>query len=367
MGALLVLSRLVRIPYPILFVLGGLALGFFPGLPDIELQPEVVFVAFLPPLLYASAYFTSLRELRTNVKPIAVLSVGLVLVTMVVVAVVAHAVVDGMPWAAAFTLGAIVSPTDPIAASTIARRLGVGRRVVAIVEGESLINDGTALVAYKFAVAAVITGAFSLTEASLEFVWNVVGGIGIGLVVAYGIRQVRKRINHPPTEIAIALLSGYLGFLPASALGVSGVLAAVVVGIYMGWYTPELTDAETRLQGVAVWEIVSFVPELGALRPRRLPAADDRAENLDGYSTRELLGYAAVVGSRRDRGALRVRLPVRRRGADMAAAPRTRYVYKWRNSTLISWMGMRGAGLARRGPRAPVPDRRGRSRSRSAT
>ncbi len=133
---------------------------------------------------------------------------------MVAVAVVAHAVVDGMPWAAAFTLGAIVSPTDPIAASTIAKRLGVNRRVVSIVEGESLINDGTALVAYKFAVAAVITGAFSLAEASLEFVWNVVGGIAIGLIVAYGIRQVRKRINHPPTEIAIALLSGYLGFLP---------------------------------------------------------------------------------------------------------------------------------------------------------
>ena len=341
-GTVLVLSRLVRIPYPILFVLGGLALGFFPGLPDIVLEPELVFVAFLPPLLYASAYFTSLRELRTNVKPIAVLSVGLVLVTMVVVAVVAHAVVDGMPWAAAFTLGAIVSPTDPIAASTIARRLGVGRRVVAIVEGESLINDGTALVAYKFAVAAVITGAFSLAEASLEFVWNVVGGIAIGLIVAYGIRQVRKRINHPPTEIAIALLSGYLGFLPASALGVSGVLAAVVVGIYMGWYTPELTDAETRLQGVAVWEIVSFSLNavLFGLVGLQLPAVLD---SLDGYSTLELLGYAAAVSVAVTAVRFAFVFPYAGMVRMMQVRRGTRYVYKWRNTTLISWMGMRGA------------------------
>ncbi len=341
-STLLVLSRVVRIPYPILFVLGGLTLGFIPGLPEIMLEPELVFVAFLPPLLYAAAYFTSLRELRANVKPIAVLSVGLVLVTMVVVAVVAHAIVDGMPWAAAFTLGAIVSPTDPIAASTIARRLGVGRRVVAIVEGESLINDGTALVAYKFAVVAVVTGSFSLAQASLEFVWNVAGGVAVGLAVAYVIRMVRKRIHHPPTEIAIALLSGYLGFLPASALGVSGVLAAVVVGIYMGWYTPELTDAETRLQGVAVWEIVSFSLNavLFGLVGLQLPAVLD---SLDGYSTAELLGYAAAVSL----AVIVVRFvfvfPYAGTVRMMQARRYSKYIYKWRNTTLISWMGMRGS------------------------
>jgi CPA1 family monovalent cation:H+ antiporter len=341
-GALLVLSRIVRIPYPILFVLGGLALGFVPGVPEIELDPELVFVAFLPPLLYAAAFFTSLRELRANVKPISLLSIGLVLCTMVAVALVAHALVDGMPWAAAFALGAIVSPTDPIAATSIARRLGVGRRVVSIVEGEALINDGTALVAYKFAVAAVVTGSFSLLSAELDFLWSVAGGIGIGLAVAYCIRQVRRRINHPPTEIAIALLSGYLAFLPADALGASGILAAVVVGIYMGWYTPELTTAETRLQGQAVWEIVSFGLNaiLFGLVGLQLPAVLDA---LSGYTTLELVGYAAAVAA--------VVIVVR----FAFVAPFTYLLqlndrlhgrepmYRWRGATLVSWMGMRGS------------------------
>jgi CPA1 family monovalent cation:H+ antiporter len=341
-GALLVLSRIVRIPYPILFVLGGLALGFVPGVPEIELDPQLVFVAFLPPLLYAAAFFTSLRELRANVKPISLLSIGLVLCTMVAVALVAHALVDGMPWAAAFALGAIVSPTDPIAATSIARRLGVGRRVVSIVEGEALINDGTALVAYKFAVAAVVTGSFSLLSAELDFLWSVAGGIGIGLAVAYCIRQVRRRINHPPTEIAIALLSGYLAFLPADALGASGILAAVVVGIYMGWYTPELTTAETRLQGQAVWEIVSFGLNaiLFGLVGLQLPAVLDA---LSGYTTLELVGYAAAVAA--------VVIVVR----FAFVAPFTYLLqlndrlhgrepmYRWRGATLVSWMGMRGS------------------------
>jgi len=341
-GFLLVVSRAARIPYPILFVIGGLGIGFVPGVPEIELKPELVFVAFLPPLLYAAAFFTSLRELRNNIKPISLLSVGLVLVTMVAVACVAHALVDGMPWAAAFTLGAIVSPTDPIAASAIARRLGVNRRVVSIVEGEALINDGTALVAYRFAVAAVVTGAFSFWSAGLEFVWNVVGGIAVGLIVAYGIRMVRRRINHPPTEIAIALLSGYLGFLPADALGVSGILAAVVVGIYMGWHTPELTNAETRLQGQAVWEIASFVLNslLFGLVGFQLPTVLDQ---LSGYSVLELVAYGAIVALAVAAVRFAFLFPFVYIQRARQHARRSGYRYQWRNATLISWMGMRGA------------------------
>jgi CPA1 family monovalent cation:H+ antiporter len=341
-GFLLVLSRAMRIPYPILFVIGGLGIGFVPGVPEIELKPELVFVAFLPPLLYAAAFFTSLRELRANIKPISLLSVGLVLVTVVAVACVAHALVDGMPWAAAFTLGAIVSPTDPIAASAIARRLGVNRRVVSIVEGEALINDGTALVAYRFAVAAVVTGAFSFWSASLEFVWNVVGGVAVGLIVAYGIRMVRRRINHPPTEIAIALLSGYLGFLPADALGVSGILAAVVVGIYMGWHTPELTNAETRLQGQAVWEIVSFVLNslLFGLVGFQLPTVLDQ---LSGYSVLELVAYGAIVALAVAGVRFAFLFPFVWVQRARQQARGSGYRYQWRNATLISWMGMRGA------------------------
>jgi Na+/H+ antiporter len=340
-GGLVVLARIVRIPYPILLVLGGLALGFVPGLPDVELDPEVVFIAFLPPLLYAAAFFTSLRDLRANLGQISLLSVGLVLATTVGVAVVAHAFVDGLPWAAAFVLGAIVSPTDPIAATSIAHRLGVSRRVVSIVEGESLINDGTALVAYRFAVVAVVSGTFSFWSASLEFVWSVAGGIGVGLVVGFLIRMLRKKINHPPTEITIALLSGYLGFLPADALGVSGVLAAVTVGIYMGWYTPELTTPETRLQGVAVWEIATFVLNslLFGLVGLQLPQVIDA---IDGYTWGELVGWGAIVAGTVI--AIRVvwvfpltYLPRMSERMRKGPAP------PWEEPLLVAWMGMRGA------------------------
>jgi CPA1 family monovalent cation:H+ antiporter len=257
--ALLVLAPILRIPYPILLVLGGLAIGFVPGVPHIALRPDVVLVGFLPPLLYAAAFFTSLRDLRTNARPISLLAVGLVLATMLTVAAVCHAVIGGLSWPVCFVIGAIVAPTDAVAATAIASRLGIPRRLVTLIEGESLINDATALVAYSFAVTAVVTGSFSLWHATWRFAVDVVGGVAIGLAVGYLLRQVRRRINHSPTEIAIALLSGYFAFLPAQAAGVSAVLAVVTVGIYVGWYTPELTTVQTRLQGDAVWEILTFL------------------------------------------------------------------------------------------------------------
>src|SRR3954469_8134175 len=192
---LLAVSQIVRIPYPIVLVLGGALLAFIPGAPEVHLNPDLVLVAGLPPLLYGGAFFTSLRELRANVKAITTLAVGLVLVTMVAVAVVAHAVIPGLGWAEAFGLGAIVSPTDPTASSAIAERLGLPTRLVALIEGESLVNDGPALVAYRFAVAAVVTGAFSLFDASWHFVVNVAGGIAVGLVVGYLIRRLRRRLR----------------------------------------------------------------------------------------------------------------------------------------------------------------------------
>src|SRR5437867_1439307 len=175
--ALLALAPRLRIPYPILLVLAGLVLGFVPGMPSVDLPPQVVLVGVLPPLLYSAAFFTSLRDLRANTRPIGLLSIGLVLTTTVTVAWVTHAFVAGVSWPAAFVLGAIVSPTDPIAAATIGERLGIPRRLVTIIEGESLLNDGTALVAYKFAVAAVVTGSFDAARASWSFVWVVLGGV----------------------------------------------------------------------------------------------------------------------------------------------------------------------------------------------
>src|SRR5215218_1442717 len=340
---LLAVSQFVRIPYPIVLVLGGAVIGFVPGAPTVQLSPDLVLVAVLPPLLYGAAFFTSLRELRANMKAIGLLAVGLVLLTMVAVAVVAHAVIPGLAWPGAFVLGALVSPTDPTAATAIAQRLGLPRRLIALIEGESLVNDGTALVAYRFAVAAVVTGSFSMVAASWRFVVNVVGGIAIGLAVGYLIRQLRRRLDNPPVEITIALLSGYFGYLPARAIDVSGVLAAVTVGIYMGWHTPELTNAQTRLQGQGVWEIVFLLLNglLFALVGLQLPSILDE---LSGRSTLTLIGYAAlvsavVVAARFlwifPTGYLGRLLSRRVREEDLAPS--------WAEKTILAWSGMRGA------------------------
>jgi monovalent cation/hydrogen antiporter len=291
---MIVLVPKLRVPYPILLVVGGLALGFAPGLPEVELPPDLVLVGILPPLLYGAAFFTSLRDLRANVRPVTLLSVGLVLLTMVVVAVVAHAIVPGLPWAAAFVLGAVVSPTDPIAATAIMHRLGVPRRIVSIVEGESLVNDGTALVAYKFAVVAAVTGVFSLLEAGVSFVLNVSGGVVVGLAVGWIVRQVRRRLDFPPAEVTISLLTGYFAYIPAELLGVSAVIAAVTAGIYLGWHTPELTTPEVRLMGESAWEIVTFTLNaiLFTLIGLQLPVILDE---LDAYPAGELLWWGIAI------------------------------------------------------------------------
>jgi monovalent cation/hydrogen antiporter len=293
-AVLLVAAPLLHVPYPIFLVLGGLALGFIPGVPSIELPPEVVLIAVLPPLLYSSAFFTSLRDLRTNMRPIGALAIGLVVLTTCAVAVVAHMAVDDMSWAAAFVLGAAVAPTDPIAATAIMHRLGVPRRIVTVVEGESLVNDGTALVLYRVAVVAAVSGAFSIWDASWRFVWSIVGGVAIGLVVGYVVAAVRRRLDNPPVEVTISLMTGYFAFIPASAAHASGVLAVVTAGVILGWQAPELTSVQTRLQGLATWEILNFVLNalLFALVGLQLSSILD---SLQGISAGQLVGWALLV------------------------------------------------------------------------
>jgi monovalent cation/hydrogen antiporter len=223
-AVLATLAARIKVPYPILLVIGGSVLGFVPGLPQVKLDPELVFLLFLPPLLYVSAIFTSWRDFRANIRPITFLAVGLVLMTTFIVGAVIHAVTP-LPWAAAFVLGAIVSPTDALAPTEILRRLRVPRRMVSLIEGESLLNDGTALVAYNTALKAVATG-FVFWDAAGDFAVNVAAGIAIGLVAGKALVEIRRRINDIPTEVTISLLSGYAGYLPAEALDVSGVLAA---------------------------------------------------------------------------------------------------------------------------------------------
>ena len=343
LGGLLVLASVVAIPYPILLVLGGLALAFVPGVPEFELPPELVLVAFLPPLLYASAFFTSLRELRANVRPIGLLAIGLVGATMVGVAAVAHWAVDGMTWHAAFVLGAIVSPTDPIAATSIAHRLGVPRRLITVIEGESLVNDATALVFYRAAVVATVSGAFSLWGTAGDVLVSAVGGIAIGLGVGYVVRRVRQRARDASTSITLALLTAYVAYLPAEALGVSAVLAAVTVGLYLGWYTPELTDSETRLQGESFWRILTFILNavLFTIIGLQLPTVLD---GLDAWSTGELVTAAVAVCGAVVVIRLLLVYPFAYVPRFVFARIRARDPYpSWRIPFVLGWGGMRGA------------------------
>jgi CPA1 family monovalent cation:H+ antiporter len=341
LGALLVAAAASRLAAPVLLVCGGLLLGFVPGLPRVELPPDLVLVAILPPLLYSSAFFTGLRDLRANLRPISLLAFGLVAATTLGVAVVAHAAVPRLSWAGAFTLGAIVSPTDALAATEVARRLTLPRRVVSIIEGESLVNDGMALVLYKFAVAAAVTGTFSLWHATWNLVLNVVGGVAVGLAVAYLVRQVRRRVDDTPTEVAIALLSGYLAYLPAEAIGVSGVLAAVTIGVYMGWYTPELTNVQTRLSGNAFWELLVFMVNalLFALVGFQLRSIAARLPITGGLIRESAIVVAAVVAIRFVWVPIFTYVPrvLFRRIRERDPYP------PWQAPVVISWAGVRGA------------------------
>jgi Na+/H+ antiporter len=363
-AALLLLSDRLQIPYPILLVLGGLMLGFIPGVPEITMPPDAVLFGVLPPLLYSAAFNTGLRELRRNLRAISLLAIGLVILTTVAVAAAAHYVVD-LSWPAAFVLGAVVSPTDPLAATSIARRLGVPRRAVAILEGESLVNDGTALVLFKFAVAAVVTGSFSLLEAAGTFIWAVLGGIAVGLLVGYVVRLVRRRVFNPPLEVTIAFLTGYFAFLPASAIGASGVLAVVTAGVYMGWHTPELTTVDTRLQGAGFWAIFNFLLNalLFGLVGLQLEPILGHLNETPGL---RLVGYAAliwivVIGVRAFYGPPIAYIPRRLSPSLRERDPAP----PWQFVAFIAWAGMRGgvtlaAALAiplETDSGAPFPDR----------
>jgi Na+/H+ antiporter len=253
------LASIIDVPYPVLLVLAGLGLAAIPGLPEVELDPELVFVVFLPPLLFHAAFLTSPREIRQEWRAIGLLAVGLVLLTLVVVAAVAHEVAN-LSWPEAFMLGAIVGPTDPVAATALFRRLGLPDRLTTILEGEALMNDGTALVAFRVAVAATTAVGFSLLNAVEQFVGASVAGVGVGLIAGWLITKVRRRVDDPQVEITLSLFTPYLAYIPAEHLGASGVLAAVTVGLYLAWQAPTgLFHPSSRLQATAFWDVLVFL------------------------------------------------------------------------------------------------------------
>jgi len=341
--ALVLLAKRLQIPSPIALVLGGLALGFIPHLPRLTLPPNLVLFVFLPPLIYAQATTSSWRDFVRLRRTILLLAIGLVLATTGAVAWVAHTLVPGLPWAAAFALGAIVAPTDPVAAAAIVQRLEVPRSILTVLTGESLINDGASLVAYKLAVAAAVTGRFSAVHAGGEFLWSSLGGIGVGLAFGWVIGAVRRRLQPDPnTENAISLLSPFAAYLPAEALGVSGVLSVVALGLYLGRQSSRFMSASTRLQAGAVWGMVDFLLNsmLFILVGLQLRSLLERvaAHHLPRLILETAVVCVTVVAVRLVyvfAAAYLPRLFSPQRGEHVLDLP-------WQQVTMVAWTGMRG-------------------------
>lgn len=285
--ALLVwVARQVHVPYPIVLVFGGLGLGAIPGLPNLELDPHVVFLVFIPPLVHSAGYTASLRMLARDWRPISLAAVVLVALTIGAVAVVAHLLIDGMSWGAAFVLACVLAPTDLVAATAIFRRLGAPERVVNLIEGENLVNDGTALTAWRLAIAAVVTGSLTAGDAVQELLLVAGAGTVLGLGIGWVVAQLRRRLDDSLIEITVTLLTPYVAYVLAEELGLSGILAAVVSGIFLGIRDPGITDATTRLQAYGFWGVLTFILEsllfvlVGLQFPQVLDAIDTSATTL---------------------------------------------------------------------------------------
>jgi Na+/H+ antiporter len=258
-AALVTVARRLQIAYPIFLVIGGLILGLVPGVPRIQVDPDLIFLIVLPPLLYIAAFFTPIQSLRTNLGAISSLAIGLVVASACAVAVVAHALIPGITWSAAFVLGAVVAPPDAVAATAVTKRLEVPRAIVTILEGESLLNDATALTIYSIALAVAAGEIFSPSRTVLTFAGAILGGGAVGLAVGWLIAHIRARIEDTPVEMTISLLTPYAAFLPADRLDVSGVIATVAAGLYLGHRGSHIMGADARLTGRAVWDTLTFL------------------------------------------------------------------------------------------------------------
>jgi Na+/H+ antiporter len=320
-------ARAIGVPYPVVQVLGGLAIAFIPGFPTIELDPDIVFLIFAPPLLHAAAYYAGHKRLRDYAPELGVLAIGLVALTIAASAVVAHALVDGMTWPAAVALGAAIAPTDAVAATGVFRRLGAPERVLAVVEGESLVNDATGLVTLRLAITAGVTGTFSVMHGIGEFFWVSLGGIAVGVAGAALASWLRSRLEDALIEITITLLVPYAVFLGAEELGVSGVLAAVAAGLVVAALEPRATTSSVRLEARSFWEVLTFLLEsalfvLVGLQAR--PLFEHLGADAGQVAVAAIALIAVVVGLRFVVSLLLVRLDLRER-------------------IVVGWAGMRGA------------------------
>jgi Na+/H+ antiporter len=286
-------ARRLNLPGPILLVVAGTVLALLPGLPRIGLPPDLVLLVFLPPLIYYAAFAMSWQSFCQHLRPIVLLAVGCVVFTTVMVAAAAHWLI-GLAWPVAFVLGAIVSPPDVVAPLAIARRLGVPRRITAVLEGEGLVNDATALVLFKFALAATLTGVFSLAQATITFAAIVIGETLYGLLVGWVMLRLRHWANEPLIEVTLSLLTPFVAFWLPHAVGGSGVLATVVAGLYVGAKGVELIRSKTRLQALFVWDFVTYLLE-GAIFLLTGLQARAIIGGLEAMPWTQLLFYALAI------------------------------------------------------------------------
>ncbi len=340
-------ARHFKFPYPIALVIGGAALGFVPRLPQLQFDPQFLLVLVLPPILYQAALLTSWHEFKANIRPIGLLAIGLVIATTLAVGATLKLLIPDIPWSAAFVLGAIVSPPDVAAATSILSRLNIPRNVVTVLEGESLVNDASGLVIYKFAVVAVLTGAFSLWEASVQFVGVAVGGVVIGVVMGRLFVFIHRYLGDAFIEVLTTLAVPYVTYIIAESLDVagvhaSGVLAVVAAGIVRGRYSPEIVSAEMRIIARSVWNLLVFLLNslIFILIGVQLSAIVAR---LTDYSVGELFFYGTFVSA----VAIFVRfawvypatylpLVLRAMLGEQVAPPREGEVF------IMGWCGMRG-------------------------
>ncbi|HEY8067515.1 MAG TPA: Na+/H+ antiporter [Burkholderiales bacterium] len=336
------LSRRAGVPYPVALVLGGGVLGFAPGLPQLDIDPQFLLVLVLPPILYQAALLTSWRDFKANLRPIGLLAIGLVIVTTLAVGATLKLLIPGIPWAAAFVFGAIVSPPDAVAATAILSRLNMPRRIVTVLEGESLVNDASGLVLYKLAVAAVLTGTFSFFGASVAFATVSLGGLAIGIAVGLAFIGLHRLIGDAFTEVLVSLSIPYTVYVAAEAAHCSGVLAVVAAGLVRGRFTPAIVSAEMRILARSVWNILVFMMNslIFMLIGMALSGVMSR---LTGYSAWQLAGDACWVTL----VAVAVRFAwvypatfvprwLSRRLRAAEAAPQRGEVF------IMSWCGMRG-------------------------
>src|SRR5688572_3611982 len=290
------IARRVRIPYPIALVIGGGLLGFLPEMPQLAFEPQFILVLVLPPVLYQAALLTSWRDFKANIRPISLLAIGLVIATTLAVGAALKFLIPDIPWAAAFAFGAIVSPPDAVAATAILQQLSIPRRVVTILEGESLVNDASGLVLYKLAVAAVLTGAFSLFEVCVQFALVSIGGVMVGILMGFVFVFIHKRLGDTFIEVLTSLSVPYVAYLLAETVHLSGVLAVVAAGLVRGRYAPEIVSAEMRIIARSAWNLLVFLLNslVFILIGLQLSGILDR---LTGQSMLELLWYGVLISA----------------------------------------------------------------------